>query len=56
MKYVLYLQRPGPDHIGVSRVSRKVLRPGALTPDPRPAGTDALHVLTIAFSALVLGW
>ena len=36
-------QRLGPDHIWVPRVGRRVLRPGALTPDPRPVDADALH-------------
>ena len=36
-------QRLGPDHVRVPRVGRHFLRPGALTPDPRPAGADALH-------------
>jgi hypothetical protein len=39
-------QRLGPDHIGVSRVSREVLRPGTRAPDPQPAGADVLHVRT----------
>src|SRR5580704_8370090 len=36
-------QRLGPDHVRVPRVGRHFLRPGALTPDPRPVGADALH-------------
>src|SRR5215472_14458644 len=39
-------QRLGPHHIGVARVVRQFLRPAALTPDPRRAGTDPLHILT----------
>ena len=39
-------QRVGPDHIGVSRVGRQVLRPTALPPGPRRNGADALHIRT----------
>src|SRR5206468_5655629 len=36
-------QRLGPNHIWVPRVGRRVLCPGTLAPDPRPADADALH-------------
>src|SRR5690348_12548431 len=36
-------QRLGPDHVRVPRVGRHFLRPDAHTPDPPPAGADALH-------------
>src|SRR5580704_14708212 len=36
-------QRLGPDQIWIPRVGRRVLRPHALAPDPRPVDADALH-------------
>src|SRR5262249_62181440 len=35
--------RLGPHHIQIARVVGQILRPAAVTPDPRRAGTDALH-------------
>ena len=36
-------ERLGPDDIGVSRVGRKSLTPGALAPSPRPLDTGLFH-------------
>ena len=38
----------GPDHVGVSEISRQDLKPAAIVPDPRPVNADAVHCHLLA--------